>query len=180
MGRDKAFLPLPDGRPLVARQAAVLREVPVADLLISARPHVDYGVSGVHRIYDCVPDAGPLAGLASAWGHTDQPHLLLLAVDLPHVTAEFLRALHAQAAPGVGVVPRGPRGFEPLCAVYPCDQHAGAAVRAALAAGRFSMQELLAAAVAEGWMRAFELSAAEQALLVNWNSPDDLSPAARG
>jgi hypothetical protein len=44
MGRDKAFLPFPapDGPPLIARQAALLRSLGIDDLLISGRAGVEY------------------------------------------------------------------------------------------------------------------------------------------
>lgn len=175
MGRDKAFLTLADGTTLVAHQAALLRSLHVNDLLISARPHTDYGVPGAHRVYDAVPDAGPLAGISAALAHSTQPHLLALAVDLPRITAALLKSLLDSITPGVGAVPSTPRGFEPLCAVYPNTPDSRAALAAALASTDLSLQHLLRAAVNAGWMRAVPVAETDLPLFANWNSPEDVA-----
>lgn len=175
MGRDKAFLTLANGTTLVAHQAALLRSLHVNDLLISARPHTDYGVPGAHRVYDAVPDAGPLAGISAALAHSTQPHLLALAVDLPRITAALLKSLLDSITPGAGAVPSTPRGFEPLCAVYPNTPDSRAALAAALASADLSLQHLLRAAVNAGWMRAVPVAEADLPLFANWNSPEDVA-----
>ncbi len=173
MGRDKAFLTLADGTTLVAHQAALLRSIHVNDLLISARPHTDYPVPGAHRVYDTVPDAGPLAGIAAALAHSTQPHLLALAVDLPRITAALLKSLLDHTTPGVGAVPSTPRGFEPLCAVYPNTPDSRAALAAALASHDLSLQNLLNTAVTSGWMRPVPVAEADLPAFANWNTPQD-------
>lgn len=175
MGRDKALLTLPDGSTLVSHQAALLRSIHVNDLLISARPHTDYGVPGAHRVYDAVPDAGPVAGISAALEHSTQPHVLALAVDLPRATAHFLRSLVAAASPGVGVVPATARGYEPLCAVYPNTPDSRAAFLHAISAGHFALPRLLAAAVDAGWMRAIPVSEADLPAFANWNTHGDVA-----
>jgi molybdopterin-guanine dinucleotide biosynthesis protein A len=175
MGRDKAFLTLANGTTLVAHQAALLRSIHVNDLLISARPHTDYGVPGAHRVYDTHPDTGPLAGIAVALAHSTQPHLLALAVDLPRITAPLLKSLLEVIAPGVGSAPSTPRGFEPLCAVYPNTPDSRAAIAAALASTNFSLQHLLHSAVNAGWMRPVSIAETDLPLFANWNSPEDVS-----
>lgn len=173
MGRDKAFLTLADGTTLVSRQAALLRELRVRELFISARPDTDYGVPGAQLLYDGHHDAGPLAGIAAALAASTQPHLLVVAVDLPQLTAPLLLKLHRECACGLGAVPKGPRAFEPLCAVYPNCNDSREAVGEALRGGRFSLQELLRSAVTAGWMRAMPIAEAELAAFANWNSPED-------
>ena len=137
MGRDKAALPV-KGATLAAR---------AAQLLLGVCPRVVIADRGRGLVSDlpCLPDgpgAGPAAGIlgaALAWpGHP----LLVLACDLPGVTAALLQELQALArrrlpAAGNGnapaaadwVVPRWERGLEPLCALY------RPAALAALAAG---------------------------------------------
>jgi molybdenum cofactor guanylyltransferase len=173
MGRDKAFLTLANDTTLVAHQAALLRSIHVNDLLISARPHTDYGVPGAHRVYDTHPDTGPLAGIAAALAHSTQPHLLALAVDLPDMTAHFLKSLITHISPGVGAVPSSSRGFEPLCAVYPNTSDSRAAIDTALASHDLSLQHLLRTAVDSGWMRAVPVSEIDRPLFANWNTPQD-------
>lgn len=174
MGRDKAFLTLDNGTTLVAHQAALLRSIHVNDLLISARPHTDYHVPGAHRVYDTHPDTGPLAGIAAALAHSKQPHLLALAVDLPRMTAHFLRSLLEHTAPGVGAVPVTARGFEPLCTVYPNTPDSRAAIDDALASHDLSLQHLLRTAVDAGWMRSVPVAESDLPLFANWNSPGDV------
>ena len=174
MSRDKAFLHLADGTTLVAHQAALLRSIHVNDLLISARPHTDYGVPSAHRVYDTLPDTGPIAGIAAALAHSTQPHLIALAVDLPHLTARFLKTLIEHTSPEVGAVPATPHGFEPLCAVYPNTPTSRAAIAAALASHDLSLQHLLRAAVDSGWMRSVPIPEADLPQFTNWNSPQDI------
>ncbi|MFA6961934.1 MAG: molybdenum cofactor guanylyltransferase [Opitutaceae bacterium] len=174
MGSDKAFLTLADGTTLVARQAALLRSIHVNDLIISARPHTDYGVHGAHRVYDTHPDTGPLAGIAAALAHSTQPHLLALAVDLPHMTAHFLKSLIEHTSPGIGAVPSSPLGFEPLCAVYPNTPASQSAIDDALASKDYSLQHLIGSAVKAGWMHAVPLAEADVPALANWNTPADM------
>jgi len=175
MGRDKAFLTLADGSTLVAHQAAVLRSLHVNDLLISARPHTEYHIPGAHRVYDTLPDAGPLAGIAAALAYSKQPHVLALAVDLPHITTHFLQSLLEHSAPGIGAVPSTASGFEPLCAVYPNTPDTRAAITAALKSTDFSLQHLLHSAVSVGWMRAVPVAKSDLPLFANWNRPEDAS-----
>lgn len=85
------------------------------------------------------PVAGLLAGRAALTGAPDR--LLVLAVDMPHVTASTVARLAAAAADGDGAVLTGPDGrgrlalvlrTDRLDAVAPDDPH-GAAVHALLA-----------------------------------------------
>jgi molybdenum cofactor guanylyltransferase len=174
MGSDKAFFTLANGTTLIAHQAALLRSIHVNDLLISARPHTDYGVPGAHRVYDTHPDTGPLAGIAAALAHSTQPHLLALAVDLPLITTQLLRTLLDHATAGVGAAPLTPRGFEPLCAVYPNTPDSRAVIATALASNDLSLQNLLRSAVTTGWIRPVPIDEADLPAFANWNTPGDV------
>lgn len=103
MGRDKALLDW-QGRPLIERQLAMLREAGVDDVRVSGdRP-------GYNGIVDALPQAGPLGGLA---GVTDalsgDVELLVIPVDMPLLQATLLRRLrdeqpHARCLRFVGHV----------------------------------------------------------------------------
>lgn len=173
VGRDKAFVVLEDGNTLVSHQAALLRKLHVNDLLISARPHTDYGVPGAHRVYDAHHDAGPLAGIAAALAVSTQPHLLVVAVDRHRLTVPLLRKLYRQTALGQGVVPQGLHGFEPLCAVYPNFRDSRAFIDEALAAGRYSLETLLHSAIANGWMVPSRIERTDLPAFAKWRSPVD-------
>jgi molybdopterin-guanine dinucleotide biosynthesis protein A len=62
----------------------------------------------------------PLVGIATALTATNAPWNLILACDLPYLTAEWLDWLLARAIDSDGqiVMPRTSGGLEPLAAVY--------------------------------------------------------------
>ncbi len=179
MGRDKALLTLPDGRPLWQRQLDdVLRPLRPAALFFSGPARV--GLPGdVTVLADAAAPAGqslgPLAGIAAALDAMQTPLLLVLAVDLPAMTAAWFRDhLLPRCRPGRGAVPRGDDGFfEPLAAVY--SQECRALAQAQLQSGTDrSLQSFVRAAESAGWIEPVGISAEAQRLFVNWNAPTDL------
>ena len=120
MGRDKALLPV-EGQPLLARQIETVRAAGAAEILISGRP--EYAAFGCRVIQDNYLDIGPLAGIEAALLVAAHPLLLVLAVDLPHMTADYLRQLLADCTPNLGAIPCHQGCFEPLAAVYPRAAH---------------------------------------------------------
>ncbi|HEV2385663.1 MAG TPA: molybdenum cofactor guanylyltransferase [Candidatus Acidoferrales bacterium] len=117
MGRNKALLNFA-GEPLACRAARLVREAGLAVRLVG--PPELYHRLGLETIADDRPGLGPLGAIATALAHSDRPWNLIVAVDLPHLTAGWLRALVARAAGSKAdaLVPRSDRGLEPLCAVY--------------------------------------------------------------
>lgn len=170
MGRDKAFLPI-EGRPLIARQASLLREAGCSELIISGLRDIDYGIPNTLVVYDSVQDVGPLAGLAAALSAARHPWVLVIAVDLPRLDLTFLRRLLSLGAGRTGIVPHVPHGFEPLTALYPRTLLLEA--EKAVSAGNYSLQALMTAAEKLSLIKRLELSPPEQDALVNWNNPQD-------
>lgn len=131
MGRDKAMLPA-GGRTLVEHVANEVRRA-AGSVTIVGDPS-RYGRLGYEVIPDEQPGLGPLGGIATALGISRTAWNLVVACDMPSVDAELLITLLARAAathPAPDcVVPDGPTGPEPLCAVY----HIGARgkIRAAI------------------------------------------------
>lgn len=166
MGRDKARLEI-DGEPLWRRQLATLRALGPEQLLVSGPPRGEG-----ETVADARDGDGPLGGVAAALLRCTAPLLVVLAVDLPEMTAAFLRLLLAQSREESGVVPRGPEFFEPLAAVYP--KEAAVIANGQLRGGDFSMQSFVAAALREGLVTERKLHPAELALFVNLNTPADL------
>ena len=174
MGRDKAWLPL-DGQPLLARQIAMVRQLSPAEIFISGRADTDYGSLGCRVLRDGFPDAGPLAGIAAALEAASAPWLLVLAVDLPRVTADLLHILLRRRGCGVGVVPRVNRAVEPLVAVYPKAAGPIAAdllTRQVRAARAFVGQCRQAALVAF-----LDVAESDWSCFANWNHPGDVNPS---
>jgi len=174
MGRDKAWLEI-GGQTLLARQIALVRELGAAEVFISGRTDTDYSAFGCRVLLDKFPDAGPLAGIERALGAAKSALLLVLAVDLPKLEAEFLRRLTAGCLETCGVIPKFASHLEPLAAFYPKAAYELALAR--LECGDFAMKDFAGACVKSGLARFIELPANEAIHFANWNSPADLTPA---
>jgi molybdenum cofactor guanylyltransferase len=117
-GTDKALLEI-EGRPLVVHLAGIARQAAGSVTLVG--PPARYQHLGLPTIPDTQDDAGPLAGILAALEHTSQPRNLLLACDMPGLTAAFLEWLLSQSEQGQhdACLPVSAEGCEePLCAVY--------------------------------------------------------------
>ena len=116
MGSDKALLAL-GGETLLQRAittaSAACREV----YICGARSL--YGALG-EVIEDAEPGRGPLSGIQAALHATQTDLNLILSVDLPLMTAEFLEWLLQQARSGGQSItaPEAQGQLQPLCAVY--------------------------------------------------------------
>ena len=169
MGRNKAFLEVA-GESLWRRQLATLRQLSPEQLMISGPPREEW--SECEIVADEIAEAGPLAGVAAALRKCATPRLVVLAVDLPEMTADFLRALLHLCGERTGVVPRTHDRFEPLAAIYPVD--CAALAEAALRDGDFSMQRFVRRAQEQNLVRERCLCDAETFLFANLNTPADL------
>ena len=182
MGRDKAILLAPDGRPLWERQRDLLVASGAAEIIFSVRPAQTWVPRdpSLLLVHDREPGLGPLAGLVAALERAMCAHLAVLAIDLPRIESAWFTALLADCASGIGVVGcradagSGKNFFEPLAAIYP--REILPLARAALAEKKLSVHQLLATAVAQGLLRVRKISAAETPQFENWNEP----PAPRG
>ncbi|TVR49753.1 MAG: molybdenum cofactor guanylyltransferase [Puniceicoccaceae bacterium] len=172
MGRDKAFLDW-QGRRLIDLQLDRLRALQPAELFLSGRPGVDYGVKDVAVITDRIRGAGPLAGLEAILDASTAPHVLVLAIDLPEISTELLQDILGRRRDQSGVVPRREAGWEPLVAVYPRRLHQRVHVH--LACGRRALHKLVDEAKAEGEIDAFEIPPEHDGLFLNLNTPEDLT-----
>ncbi|MBA3830431.1 MAG: molybdenum cofactor guanylyltransferase [Chthoniobacterales bacterium] len=166
MGRDKALLEI-EGEPLWRRQLATLRRLSPERMIISGPPR-----DGCIAVEDEIEGAGPLAGVAVALQKCTSPLLVVLAVDLPRMTTDFLQSLLALCRDGKGAVPRGPGFFEPLAAVYPA-ACAGLAA-AALHSADFSMASFVRAAMEQKLLVSRTILPSEVSLFTNLNTPADL------
>jgi molybdenum cofactor guanylyltransferase len=169
MGRDKAFLVF-DGQPLWRRQMEKLRQLSPEQIMVSGPPRKEW--SDCHVIADEVDHAGPLAGIAAALGKCTTSHLVVLAVDLPMMTSNFLQSLLALCGEKRGAVPRNAASFEPLAAVYPAN--CAFLAESALRDGDLSLQSFARKGTNEKWLVEREISESEILLFTNLNTPADL------
>lgn len=175
MGRDKAWLPV-DGRPLLARQIALVQELGPTQTFISGRPDVDYSAFGCQVLYDRETGLGPLGGMERALHECAASLLLVLAVDLAEMTSSFLRRLAARCDWHTGAVPKRAGDLDPLAAIYPKRCHALACE--ALARSRYAARDFAAACLRERTVKAFPVPSADDGCFANWNRPTDLKHAA--
>jgi molybdopterin-guanine dinucleotide biosynthesis protein A len=172
MGRDKALLEW-KGRSLWREQARKLSELSPARLLLSCREEqgLDAGSEHAETILDPPGNPGPLGAIARCLEVAGMP-LLVLAVDMPDMTAVFLRGLLSEwGGQESGLVGRSKYGFEPLAAIYP--QRALLLLRDQIAIQNYRMQSALNILVEEGIMRVREVSQAELPLFRNANTPEE-------
>jgi len=118
MGRDKALLPL-QGRTLV--ELVVAQAAAVTGNIILVGETSRYANLGYPVIEDIFPGLGPLSGMHAALTHSRSDWNLILACDLPQISADFLVQLMARAeiSQAAAIIPVGPDAVpQPLCAAY--------------------------------------------------------------
>lgn len=116
MGSDKALLSWA-GETLIQRTLSTVREACGPVFICGARERYA-GFGDV--IEDAHSGLGPLSGIQSALHATQTRLNLILSVDLPLMTAEFLSWLLQQARDGEESItaPEAQGQLQPLCAVY--------------------------------------------------------------
>ena len=137
-GCDKSDLQI-GGRSILARQVEALR--PCVDRIFFVGPRPGRTIPApLIAVADRMAQRGPLGGLDAALAAAHDP-VLLLACDMPNVTAPWLSHLVSLLDDVDAVVPRTERGYHPLCAVYA--QSCRARVRRHLEQGQLRMLDLL-------------------------------------
>jgi molybdopterin-guanine dinucleotide biosynthesis protein A len=142
MGRDKALLPY-RGTTLVEHLARVVQEAAGAVALIGAPDH--YRSLGYPVYPDKFPGCGPLGGIYTALSVSSTDWNLIVACDMPGISADVLRTLlgSAEQSGKSCVVATGPTGDpEPLCAVY--HRSCLPVLARAIEEKRFKMRDLVA------------------------------------
>jgi molybdopterin-guanine dinucleotide biosynthesis protein A len=170
-GADKGAL-LVEGRTILARQLDTLTAVANEILLVGGRDVPDD--VRVQSIADRVPGCGPLGGLHAALSESHGSATVIVACDMPYLSAPFLRHLLSLTDDADAVVPFTERGYHPLCAAYTRACLVPAAAR--LADRRFKMTELFQdLRVRAVTIREIETFGAPERLLANVNTPADYS-----
>jgi molybdenum cofactor guanylyltransferase len=177
MGRDKALI-LIEGVPLLRRVCEVALPWSQAVTVVTAWPERYRSIvpSPCLLLQEQVNPAqphGPLIGFAQALALVQTEWVLLLACDLPGLSAEALAAWVEQLESGqeqdraMALLPKGDRGWEPLCGFYRtcCLSN----LKGAIARGDRSFQRWLAGESVR------ELQVSDRTLLFNCNTPEDLN-----
>jgi len=173
MGEDKATLAW-RGRTLLERQLDTLRALRPARLFLSVREAVpapdDVTVVPDPPQIDC----GPLGGLLATLERCEVaglPRLLVLAVDMPRMTADRLRLLLDQSE-GMGAIPELEGGrLEPLAALWPTSLLPE--VRAHLAGPDSSFHRLARCGIESEKLRSLPVPPEEEGFFLNVNRKSD-------
>lgn len=174
-GRDKSGLVI-GGRTILQRHVELLQGL-VDRVIVVANDPARVAETRVQILADAIPGCGSLGGIYTAVTAAAGP-VLVLACDMPFVTAPFLaRVLEAGLEADIAI-PRTIDGYHPLCASY--SPACADPIRRRIAAATLKVVDLLSD------VRVRELGPREVAsfdpdglLLLNINTPDDLARAVR-
>jgi molybdopterin-guanine dinucleotide biosynthesis protein A len=174
MGFPKALADV-EGKPLWRTQIEKLAALLPAELFFSAPEGLELPAGTWTLIRDEKTGLGPLAGLAAAHRIMSAGWLIVLAIDLPRMTASYLETLRGRAfTSGLGQVPELDGRYLGLAAIYPrafLDRHLDAHLRS----DDRSVQRLVRAGIAEGSLASCPVAENERHLFQNVNTPEDLS-----
>ena len=168
MGTDKSQLLLED-QTFVERIAATVLTVTDSIRLVGGQQN-----SKLSTVADLYPQWGALGGLHAALSACEREWAIVVACDLPFVTAELFRSLASMRRDHDAVVPLQPdERPQPLAALYrvnPCLRRATELIEA----GRRRPLDLLQS-VNTRWVDFSEIANLDQAqrFFVNINTPDD-------
>jgi molybdenum cofactor guanylyltransferase len=176
MGQDKAAVTL-NGLTLLQHALAALREV-CSDVAILGKQEL-YGALGP-VCEDIFPGCGPLGGIHAALSSSKTLFNLVIAVDTPFLSPEFLSFLVDRAIESGAIVttPEIDDYTQPLCTVYSLDFCPIA--EQALRQGNYKIVPLFpkdrTLVIKEAELRRFAFAAD---MFENLNTPEDLARARR-
>ena len=116
MGTDKSFV-LFDGRPMIEIVLERVVGLGAETLLITNKPG-DYAHLNLPLVGDVYPDHGPLGGIFTAVHAASQPHVLVVACDMPWLNRPLLKYMITLRQTADVVIPRWGKFPEPLHAIY--------------------------------------------------------------
>ena len=116
MGVDKSFAPLL-GQPLISHVLARVAGLGDETILITNKPN-DYAHLGLPMYEDIYRDKGPLGGFHAALTYARQPHVLIVACDMPWLQRPLLEHQISLRHTADIIVPRWEKFPEPMHAIY--------------------------------------------------------------
>ena len=178
MGRPKVELHV-DGEPLLLRQLRLLAEAGIEERWVSLAPGQsvpEFLPREIGVLADLRPGLGPLSGLERVLKAVRQPAVLVLAIDLPQLTSDFLQTILGRCTDARGCVPRVRGRYEPLAAVFPTSARTEVSRR--LERGQLALQSLVGDLVSDGTLEVLDVPESQNPLFLNWNRPGDFHGSA--
>jgi len=116
MGQDKTLLTW-EGETLLTRSVRLLQSVSNTVRIVGS---ISKFPNFSEVVEDIFPDCGPLGGIHAALANSTTELNLVIAVDMPTITAPLLVYLlrRAKDSRAMVTVPRTADGWQPLCAIY--------------------------------------------------------------
>lgn len=117
-------LALVDGLRIADRVLAALRSATDRQVVVANDARAPFWFPGMRIVRDSEEGLGPLHGLRTALVAAQGDPLIVVAWDMPFVSAALLRRLRALGETGMSAVvptPGTPPRAEPLCAYYAAD-----------------------------------------------------------
>jgi molybdopterin-guanine dinucleotide biosynthesis protein A len=167
-GSDKARALL-EGQPLIARQAAILRNLgcPVTAVAEVADKYADISIT---TIADSEPGLGPLGGLLAALSHAAPGWILVTSCDLLELRAAWTAQLLSAISPAARAIAYRDDRWQPFPALYHTTLRDE--VRSRIARRELSLWKLLDAVETVAPPLPKDWAAMRQA-----NTPEDLPPS---
>ncbi len=174
-GADKCSLAV-GGERILDRQLSTLRAI-TDSILVVGGAQGRFEALGLRTVPDAVPAGGAIAGIYSAIVSSPHAWTLVVACDMPFLSAPLLRQLAARRSAAIDVVmPRTRDGLQPLCALY--SERCAPALRARLERGLLRASEIVEDVRAEEFgpdeIAAYD---PEGLMFVNVNTPHDYERA---
>ncbi len=170
MGRDKALIKLGD-RPLLYQICTLAREcaTPVYVVTPWIEKYRAILPPNCQLIHEKIRHQGPLRGFALGLQYVKQEWVLLLACDLPFLTASVVKQwcqyLPTVPPEAIALLPNSSKGWEPLCGFY--RRSCLSSLETYLDRGGRSFQSWLSNQTVQ------ELPVVDRQVLFNCNTPED-------
>lgn len=116
MGKTKGLLPI-GGKPILQRMIQEARHVSDDVFLVTNSPRA-FSKLKIAKKTDCAKGFGPLCGICTALQKAKHSSCVMLSSDMPFITRDFLRSLHAHLREGFDAVVPYYTSLHPLCAIY--------------------------------------------------------------
>jgi molybdopterin-guanine dinucleotide biosynthesis protein A len=172
MGTDKALLRLGGGKNLLQLALGTAKAISPTPIIVGSRErYSSYG----EVVEDEFADCGPLGGVHAALGATTTDLNLVLSVDMPLMTSDYLRWLVqvGGSSKELAVVPEAHGRLQSLCATY--RRPSRCVIERALKQQNFKMEGIFTL-ISTRYIRETELEAAgfSSTIFSNINTPADL------
>lgn len=177
MGKNKAFLEVGSKRILDHIVDTLKILIPAEDIVLVTNNPQDYAYLKIKTVTDLIPGLGPLSGIHAGLYYTEKYYNLVVACDMPFISAELAQILFAEAAGFDVTVPEINGKLHPLFAVYA--KNCLEPIEKALKEGIYQVASVYPE-LKVNYVNLKDLSLGEvdiQKVLMNINTPEDLEKA---